>query len=123
MQDDICVIFAPGTAGNHLANILSIDSRFNARTTPQFYDHLVQNAHPPRPYIKLNQRPSVLAMHLAQCVWYYDTLSDATRFVVIEFPPETRTPRFMARVHGLYQYYHLQCIVCPQCQDCLGQPI
>jgi hypothetical protein len=111
MQEDIFVVFAPGTAGNHLANMLATDPRFNARTTADHYDHLTRNAHPRKKnigYAKTNQRPDVFTMHLSQYIWNQNILGNESRFVVIEFPPEARTPRFMTRIHSLYEYYHDQ---------------
>jgi hypothetical protein len=41
--DNIFVMFAPGTGGNHLANLMSLDSRYAKRFDPSDYDFTTNN--------------------------------------------------------------------------------
>jgi hypothetical protein len=42
---NIFILFAPGLGGNHLANILSLDSRFQSRANDKVYAGTTDTAH------------------------------------------------------------------------------
>lgn len=104
---DITVIFAPGTGGNHLANILSTARGFVPRMEWRNYDALSVNAHPEGdvvPELTINDQSRIRCQHLAQCIWQADHQHNQ-RMVVIELAPEYRTELFEQRVRDLYTWY------------------
>ena len=60
--DNIFVIFAPGTGGNHLANLLSLDSRYAKRFDLEDYD-LATNNNNDAHYAVLHGGPENLNLH------------------------------------------------------------
>ena len=62
--DNIFVIFAPGTGGNHLANLMSLDSRYAKRFEPEDYDAAVNNNNDAH-YATLHGGPENLNLHHA----------------------------------------------------------
>jgi len=78
---NIFVLFSPGTGGNHFANMLSTDTRFNQRTTVSDYKaHDRPNAHTskfknlqPAGIKKLPAEGNVLCGHLGEYYWLNDS--------------------------------------------------
>jgi hypothetical protein len=107
--DYFFIIFAPGTAGNHLTNLISTDSRFAPRVNDTFYNNLTVNAHPTvENKTKFNLTQHVACYHLAQYLWIQDQVSKTLnnkRFLIIEFPVSTRNELFTNRILSLYPYY------------------
>lgn len=106
-MNDIVVIFAPGSGGNHLANLLSTDKRHQQRISLEKYDHLIDNAHPSRfsTFEKISEKPHVFACHFAEYLWHQHRFGKHSRFILIEFPPQARNHQFLTRIQKLYSYY------------------
>ena len=103
------IIFAPGTAGNHVANLISTSPRFTARVDEYFYDNLVGNAHPiTKTETNFEPAQSVACYHLGQYLWVQDQVNATRgnkRFLLIEFSAGSRTELFTNRILSLYPYY------------------
>jgi hypothetical protein len=107
------VIFAPGMAGNHLANIISTDAKFISRVSDNFYLNLDKNnAHPPGgKIVEAVDRNQILCFHLSEFIWNQHVYLNADadiKFLVVEFPPATRTKLLIDRIQKLYPYYQNQ---------------
>jgi hypothetical protein len=88
------VIFAPGTAGNHLSNLIATDPKFTPRATTNFYNNLTVNAHTSNDIIIDNvvNQPltanTVTCCHLASYLWHQakiDNIAADKKYLVIEF--------------------------------------
>jgi hypothetical protein len=114
IPDWFFVIFAPGTAGNHLANLISTDTKFTPRASDNFYNNLINNAHTANDHVinnVVNQPLSgntVTCCHLGNYLWHQTKINNITankKYLVIEFPQHTRNPLFVRRLMQLYPYY------------------
>jgi hypothetical protein len=108
------VIFAPGTAGNHLSNLIATDPKFTPRATTNFYNNLTVNAHTSNDIIIDNvvNQPltanTVTCCHLASYLWHQakiDNIAADKKYLVIEFPQSSRNTLFINRLLQLYPYY------------------
>lgn len=110
MIENIFVIFAPLTGGNHLANIVSTADRFSQRFDVSIYENNVFHAHPDN---KNNYTPmeielkavqyqsNVFCCHLAE----YLTAKTLTeqyllnrKYILLEFPQGSRNNFFRQRI-------------------------
>jgi hypothetical protein len=108
------VIFSPGTAGNHLANLIATDPKFTPRATTNFYNNLTVNAHTSNDIIIDNvvNQPltanTVTCCHLGNYLWHQTKINNITankKYLVIEFPQHARNQLFVKRLTQLYPYY------------------
>jgi hypothetical protein len=108
------VIFAPGTAGNHLSNMIATDSKFTSRADKDFYKTLINNAHTSNDLIIDNivNQPltgnTVTCCHLASYIWNQskiDQIKAEKKYIVIELPTHARNSMFLTRLIQLYPYY------------------
>jgi len=103
---DVDIIFAPGTGGNHLANMLSMAPGHSARVEWNRYHEFSHNVHPD--VADGHAEPgmaSVRCFHLAQWLWQNLGVLDR-RVIVLEFAPESRNALFELRVQNLDIWYH-----------------
>lgn len=104
------IIFAPGLGGNHLANIISLDDKFKTRVTPEEYKSAIENVHPRGDkVIDLDySSDKIFCCHLAEYLWFSHEVDVATvhkKYIVVEFPPNARSPLAIDRLHHLYDAY------------------
>ena len=104
------IIFAPGFGGNHIANIVSTDLKFIPRVPDEFYSDLVNsNAPPPDDKIfKAVDHNQVICCHLSEFIWnksVYENFNADIKFLVVEFPPNSRSTLLTKRIEKLYPYY------------------
>jgi hypothetical protein len=109
------IIFAPGTGGNHLANLISTDFKFLSRVDQNFYNNLNNDAHPKPDFLfenVINRPPDnniVTCCHLSNYLWNQtkiDKIFANKKFLVIEFPGPARNKLFNKRLLQLYPYYY-----------------
>lgn len=78
MDKNIIVLFSPGLGGNHVANLISTDKRFEKRATlEQYKNHNERNAHfyteQNAIFIKKNLL-KVHCLHLGSFLWHCDAI-------------------------------------------------
>jgi hypothetical protein len=110
MTENMFIIFAPWTGGNHLANIVSMSDRFGKRFNDSIYNTPVFHAHPSS---KQNYAPVQSELEVAQnksnvfCSHFTEYLTSSKlteqylsnrKYIVLEFPNYSRTNFFKQRV-------------------------
>lgn len=88
---NVFVIFAPGLAGNHLANMIATDPRFYSRASVEQYKKTKLYAHhsPNRNLTTVKELYSdwnVLCGHFGELKWFDTTPFDQKQAVIIEVP-------------------------------------
>lgn len=110
MTENMFIIFAPWTGGNHLANIVSMSARFDKRFNDSIYNNRIFHAHPTA---KQNYAPVQGELEVAQnksnvfCSHLTEYLTSSTltkqylsnrKYIVLEFPDFSRSNFFKQRV-------------------------
>lgn len=116
-MENLFVIFAPGCAGNHLANIISTSNRFTKRYTDDIYDASDVKAHPSenrnhelteRDFLALQNQSNIFCSHLAEYLVsrsLTEKYLQNRKYVIVEMPPESRNNFFINRTSSLYPVY------------------
>lgn len=119
MIENLFVIFPPGGGGNHLANIVSTSPRFVTRFTPEVYED--SNRHKTHPIggkdnfyydeeslKNLQETSNVFCSHFAEYLVsknLAERFLSNRKFLMVEFPGNTRNEFFLERVKKHYPAY------------------
>lgn len=118
MKENLFVIFAPGLAGNHLSNLISLSPKFYRDCDLSFYQPGMCNAHVAslknlnldiilQQKEALLQNNNVLCGHIAEYLWLKDNqlnlLFENRKFVTIGFP--AKGSKAYERLVKLKPYY------------------
>ena len=69
-MNQINIVYAPGTGGNHLANLISLDDRYSLSVDMSVYDSGVENAHQltPRQNENIQINTHHIGRFITQCI-------------------------------------------------------